>query len=132
MTAVPERELHPLTLAYLGDAVYELKVRDAIVRRSGGKPPELHRRTVERVCAPAQARAFDVVAASLTEAEADVARRARNQRPSYRPRGVAPEEYARATSLEAVFGFLYAGGRTERIDELFRRIVAAWDGEDGA
>lgn len=127
MTVLPARELHPLTLAYLGDAVYELKVRDAIVRRFGGRPPELHRRTVEQVCAPAQARAFDAIADILTEVEADVARRARNQRPAYRPRGVAPDEYARATSLEAIFGFLHAAGRSDRIEELFQRIVAGWD-----
>lgn len=119
---------HPLSLAYLGDAVYELKVREAMLRLGGGKPEKLHRLTVERVCAPAQSRAFQAVAEALSDAEADVARRARNQRPAYRPRGVSPDEYARATALEAVFGYLYAGGHRERLDELFARIAATWEG----
>ena len=82
---------------------------------------ELHRRAVAHVNAHAQARAFAAVEPLLTEEEADVARRGRNAH-SRPPKNQDPGDYARATALEALCGYLYLMGRNERLDELMRVI----------
>ena len=91
-----------------------LEEHDACVR-------ELHRRAVAHVNARAQARAFAAVEPLLTEEEADVARRGRNAH-SRPPKNQDPGDYARATALEALCGYLYLMGRNERLDELMRVI----------
>ena len=91
-----------------------LEEHDACVR-------ELHRRAVAHVNARAQARAFAAVEPLLTEEEADVARRGRNAH-SRPPKNQDPGDYARATGLEALCGYLYLMGRNERLDELMRVI----------
>lgn len=107
-----------LELAYLGDTVYDLYVRRALVRR-GGRVRQMHRTAVTLVCAHAQAQAYGRIEAQLSEAEAAVARRARNahQNP---PRNADAAEYHRATALEALIGYLYLSGQQARIDELMR------------
>ena len=110
-----------LELAFLGDTIYDFYVRRHLVRR-GGRVRQMHRDAAAPVCARAQAEAFARVEELLTEEEAAVARRARNahQNP---PRNADPAEYHRATSLEALIGYLYLTGRRARIDELMRRML---------
>jgi len=107
-----------LELAYLGDAIYDFYVRERLVRR-GGKVQKLHKAAISMVCAHAQAEALGRIEGVLTEAEADVVRRARNvhQNP---PRNANPAEYHRATGLEALIGYLYLTRQQERMDELIR------------
>ena len=109
--------LPALTLAHVGDAVYELYVRAALVRPCGAA--DLHRATVERVCAPAQAAAVERLLPVLTEEENGVYRRGRNANTKHIPHGATAVEYARATGLEALFGWLFLTGQNERADELF-------------
>ena len=111
-----------LELAYLGDTIYDLYVRTQLVRE-GGHVRDLHRRAVQRVCAHAQAEALGRIEAELTEAEADVVRRARNahQNP---PKNADPAEYHRATALEALTGYLYATGQFARLDALLCKALA--------
>ena len=104
-----------LELAYLGDTVYDLYVRSHLVER-GGRVGALHRRAVRLVCAHAQAEAFARVESMLTE-ELAVARRARNTKLSP-PRHADPADYQRATALEALVGYLYVTGRSERLHAL--------------
>ena len=103
-----------LELAYLGDTIYDLYVRRRLVRR-GGRVQRMHREAVSLVCA----HAFGRIEPHLTEAEAAVARRARNahQNP---PRHADPAEYHRATALEALIGYLYLTDQQARVDELMR------------
>ena len=110
-----------LELAFLGDTIYDFYVRRHLVRR-GGRVQQMHRDAAALVCAHAQAEALTRVEELLTEEEAAVARRARNahQNP---PRNADPAEYHRATSLEALIGYLYLTGRTARIDELMRQML---------
>ena len=110
-----------LELAYMGDAIYELYVRRALVRK-GGRVQSMHREAVKRVCAHAQAEAFGRIEGELTEEEAGVARRARNvhQNP---PRSASPAEYHRATALEALIGYLYLTGQQARMEELIRKAL---------
>lgn len=105
-----------LELAYLGDSLYDLYVREHLIAK-GGKVRDMHREAISLVCAHAQSEALGRVAGQLTEAEADVVRRARNahQNP---PKNADPGEYHRATALEALVGWLYVTGQRDRMNEV--------------
>ena len=116
-----------LSLAHVGDAVYELLVRTLLAERGIATVVQLHRETVARVKAPAQARAAAVILPLLTEAEHDVYRRGRNSHVNTVPHGATPGQYHAATALEAVFGWLWLRGERERIHELFAHITEDYD-----
>ena len=107
-----------LELAYLGDALYDLYVREHLVAH-GGRVRALHREAISLVCAKAQSEALGRVMDHLTDEERDVARRARNcdQHP---PRSADPADYRRATALEALVGWLYVTGQRDRMNEILR------------
>ena len=105
-----------LELAYLGDSLYDLYVREHLVAR-GGRVKELHRRAISLVCAHAQSEALARVQDMLTDAERDVVRRARNAHQSP-PRNADPGEYHHATALEALIGWLYVTGQRDRMNEI--------------
>jgi ribonuclease-3 family protein len=111
-------ELSSLALAHVGDAVFELLVRTALCADEL-TAERLHRRTIELVCAPAQARAASAIADKLSDEEQTVFRRARNAKSHRVPHGCTPGEYALSTALEALFGSLYLGGKAARVEELF-------------
>ena len=119
--------LSGLALAHVGDAVYELYVRTRLAESGIGDAAALHRAAAERVCAPAQSRAMETLLPLLTEAEAQAYRRGRNAELKHIPHGATAGEYARATGLEALFGWLYLTGQEARSDALFARIAE----EDG-
>ena len=107
-----------LELAYLGDTLWDLFVREKLVR-TGGRMKDLHRMAVSQVRASAQSQALSRIEEMLTEEESAVVRRARtaHQMP---PRHADPAEYCRATALEALFGYLYLNGQTGRMHELMQ------------
>lgn len=105
-----------LELAYLGDTLWDLFVREELVR-TGGRMKELHRAAVARVRASAQSRALARIEEDLTEEEAAVVRRARNAHQTP-PKNADPADYCRATALEALFGYLYLTGQIERMKTL--------------
>ena len=110
---------NPLALAYLGDTVWDLLIRSRLLL-TDGKADGLHRAATQRVNAGAQARAFEAIFSRLTEPEADVARRAKNAHSRHAaPRHQSPYDYARASALEAVLGFLALSGQEARARELF-------------
>lgn len=119
MTPEELNELHPAALAHVGDAVFELYVRETLCRKGPAKVNDLHKATIQAVCAPAQAEAFRILEPMLTEDELAVYKRARNTHHARIPHGATPGEYAAATGLEALFGWLYLSGNTARCDELF-------------
>jgi len=110
-----------LELAWLGDALYDLYVREHLVAQ-GGRVHGLHRHAVHLVCAHAQAEALRRVEADLNEEEAAVVRRARNTRQSP-PKNADPGEYHHATALEALIGWLYVTGQKERMNALLSRAL---------
>lgn len=112
-----------LGLAHLGDAVYEILVRSALVLQGNTTSAHLHRKTTALVCAPAQARAADRILPLLTEEETAYYRRGRNADPHNIPRHATHGQYSRATGLEALFGALYLLGKTDRLRELFQIIM---------
>lgn len=113
-----------LGLAHLGDSVFEVMVRAWIALHGKAKPKDLHRATVAYVSAPAQAAAMEKLLPQLSEEEADVYRRGRNTAPHSVPKAATRAQYQAATGLEALFGWLYLQGRTQRLNELFEIIMS--------
>ena len=116
-----------LGLAHIGDAVYELLTRTRLCGLGVTKVSELHRMTVATVNAPAQAEAAQRILPKLTEEEAAIYRRGRNTKVNSVPQKADIAQYHAATGLEALFGWLYLLGRTERINELFNIITGGTD-----
>ena len=120
-TVAPDpRQLNPLQMAYIGDTVHDLYVRSALLSR-GMSVGKMHRQAVRMVSAAAQARMLEAIWDELTQDEADIARRGRNAQAKHAaPRNADPADYAHATGLEALWGWLYLSGRTQRLDELVK------------
>ena len=116
--------LSSLGLAHLGDSVFEVMVRSWLCLHGRAKARDLHRATVQYVSATAQAAAAARILPLLDEEESGVFRRGRNTAPHSVPRAASREEYQTATALEALFGWLYLQGRTDRLNELFSAIMA--------
>ena len=108
-----------LALAHVGDAVYEILVRSYLACGGTQTAKNLHSRTVALVRASAQAEAVQRILPLLDEAEQEVFRHGRNAKPKTVPRSSSVAEYAYATALEALFGWLYLKQRYDRINELF-------------
>ena len=111
--------LSSLGLAHLGDSVFEVMVRSWLCLHGKAKAKDLHRATVHYVAAPAQAERAERMLPLLTQEEADVFRRGRNTAPHSVPKAATRAQYQAATGLEALFGWLYLQGRTDRLNELF-------------
>lgn len=112
-------------LAFVGDAVYSLLVRRELVTGEPMRISELHPASVKIVRAEAQAAAAELIAPELTEEENAVYTKGRNMKHGSYPKHSSHGDYARATGLECLFGWLYLCGRQERIDELYAVIRAA-------
>lgn len=112
----------PQALAFLGDAVYEILVRERIVHRATMPVNKLHLQAVEQVRASYQSKAYAVVEPVLTEEELAALRRGRNISSIKPPKNGTMQDYRRATGLECLFGYLYLKGEIQRINELFLMI----------
>ena len=108
-----------LGLAHLGDAGYELRVRSWLCLHGKATNKGLHKAAITYVSAPAQAQRCQKFLPILTEEEQDVFRRGRNSHTAAVPKGASVGEYHTATAMEALFGWLYLNGKTERLNELF-------------
>ena len=113
------RAISTLGLAHLGDGVFELMVRSWLCLHGKATSKGLHKATVRYVAAPAQAQAVEKILPLLTEEEGDVFRRGRNTSPHSVPQNASRADYQAATGLEALFGWLWLQGRTDRLNELF-------------
>ena len=121
-----EREANsysPLTLAFLGDSVYDTLVREYLLRKANMPVAKLHSAKIRLVCAEYQSKAYDRVAEQLSEHELAVLKRGRNATGNTVPKHADAAEYRRATALECLFGYLYLTGGNERISELFELII---------
>ncbi len=117
-----------LGLAHLGDAVYELMVRSWLCLHGKATAKGLHKATVGYVSAPAQAGMAEAVKPLFTPEEEDVFRRGRNASPHSIPPHASREDYAAATALEALFGWLWLRGEQDRLNELFETMMEARHG----
>lgn len=119
---VNAKQLSPLNLAFVGDCVYEMLVRESLVCTANRPVNDLHRESVKYVCAKAQTEAFGKIEGMLTEEERAQFRRGRNAKVGHSPKSATDAEYHTATGVEALFGYLYLTEQTERIKELFKAI----------
>ena len=116
-------ELSPLNLAFIGDCVYEMLVRESLVLQANRPVNDLHRESVKFVSANAQTLAYDKIKNVLTEQETAVYKRGRNAKVGHNPKSASHGEYHIATGIEALFGYLYLSEQTDRIKELFKIIT---------
>ncbi len=108
----------PLVLAYLGDAVYELEIRQMLVKRDHSRPAKLNKEAAQLVCAAAQSRIAEAILPYLTEEEEAIYRRGRNAHSPTTAKNQTVGDYRRATGFEALIGYLHLCGETARMREL--------------
>ena len=125
MTPAEAKALRGLTLAFFGDSVYEVYVREQIVKLGTMPVDKLHKKAVQYVDQVVQSYAYDVIADELTEEETEIFKRGRNATGNNVPRSSNPKDYRRATGMEALFGYLYLTGQNDRIKELFEKIYTS-------
>ena len=116
-------EISVLGLAHIGDAVFELMVRTWLCTQGALNAKRLHSETVAYVSAKAQAAAASQLLRELTDEEKAVFKRGRNAHVNSFPRTSTYEQYHTATGIEALIGFLYLKGETDRLGELFEMII---------
>ncbi len=121
---VNPKQLSPLNLAFIGDCVYEMLVRETLVIDANRPVNDLHRESVKFVSAKAQTAAFEKIKDILTEEEIAVYKRGRNAKVGHSPKSATEGEYHCATGVEALFGYLYLTEQLDRIKELFSQINA--------
>ncbi len=112
--------MNPVVLAYIGDAVYEMMVRQYLISLPNQKPHHLHREATKLVSAKAQRVMLERWQSWLTEEEADIVRRGRNAKSGAPPKNADPADYRYATALECLAGYLLYTGRPERVAELLK------------
>lgn len=114
------RTYSPLTLAFIGDCVYDLIIRAAIVERANRSPKSLHKLKSEAVKAQTQAAFMDAVMELLTEEECEVYKRGRNAKSMSVAKNASVIDYRKATGMEALLGYLYLQNEEERILSLVK------------
>lgn len=113
--------LSPVVLAFVGDAVYSLFVRERLTFFSDCKTGELNKLAVKEVKATAQAQFFKEIEELLTEEELNIYKRGRNAKKSTRSKSATIAEYNVSTGFEALLGYLYLTGNKERLDYLLNK-----------
>ena len=117
---VDVRTYSPLTLAYIGDGIYDLIIRSLVVAKGNTRAGELHKRTSQIVKAKTQAEMIEVLLPMLTEEEADIYRRGRNAKSPTMAKNATMSDYRKATGFEALMGYLYLKDEFPRIVELVK------------
>lgn len=117
----PVRLLPPLVLAYIGDAVFEVAVRQYLIARPKLKPHHLHVQATHFVSAKSQAKLLELLGPQLTEEEQDVVRQGRNAKSGSIPKNASVLDYRHATALESLIGFLYYSGKHDRMNMLINQ-----------
>ncbi len=112
-------ELSPLTWAYIGDAVYELYIREKLVENAKSKPHKLHLESIKYVKAAAQAEALSKIEESLTEEEKEIVRRTRNTKNHHLPRNSNVNEYMYATAFEGLIRISLSNQKTRKAKQDF-------------
>lgn len=112
------RQISPVTLAFVGDAVYSLYVREREVLKCDDKLNELQKHTCAAVSAKGQSELLLKIESAFTEEEEDIFHRGRNAKKSTKSKSASVVDYNRSTGFEAVLGYLYLTGQYDRIAQL--------------
>lgn len=123
MTERDANSYSPLSLAFLGDSVYDTLVREYLLRKANMPAAKLHTMKIKLVCAEYQSQAYETIQERLSEKELAVLKRGRNATGNAIPKHADAAQYRRATAVESLFGYLYLSGQTERIRALFELII---------
>ncbi len=115
------RTYSPLTLAYLGDAVYEIVIRTAVVNKGQRPANMLHRHTIKLVCAQTQAKIAEAVYEYMSSEEQDIYRRGKNTKVNSSAKNASLTDYRKATGFEALCGYLFLKNDIERVTELIEK-----------
>lgn len=110
--------MSPLTWAYIGDAVYELYIRNKLINETNLKPHKLHIEAIKYVKAKSQAEKLNEIYEILTDEEKDVVRRGRNTQNHHLPKNSNVQEYMYSTAFEALIGYLYLTKQNTRLKEI--------------
>ncbi len=122
-------KIHPVALAFVGDAVYSLYVREKLVKEANESPGVYQRAAGAAVSAKGQNALIEKVRDSFTEEETDIFRRARNAKKGTKAKSASVAEYNRSTGIEAVIGYLYLTENHARVREILEKIdVSVQDG----
>ena len=116
-------QLNGLTLAYLGDAIYEVYIREFLLEKGYTKVDKLHKEAILFTSAKGQKKALDKIYDALTENEVSIFKRGRNANTDRKPRNTDLATYKQATGFEALIGFLYLDNQKERLEELMQIII---------
>lgn len=119
----PARLIPPIVLAYIGDAIYEVAVRQYLISKTNLRPHHLHRLATGLVSAKAQSRIIAYLEPMLTDEERDVVRKGRNAKSGTMPKNANVLEYRHATALECLIGYLYYTGNHDRLRELIGKSI---------
>lgn len=121
------KELSPHTLAFVGDGVYDLLVREYLVSVANRPVGELNKRKISMVCCKSQAERVKILMEHFTPEETAVYKRGRNATVNNVPKNSSKADYHSATGLEAVFGYLYLQGNINRVTQLFQIIIDSFE-----
>ena len=121
MREIDYKNYNSIALAFMGDAIYERFIRERILRSGKTGADKMHRAAVRYVKAAAQELSLREMLDVLTEDEQVVVHRARNHKITSKPKNADPLTYKMATAFEALLGYLYLSGRTERLAELMEQ-----------
>ncbi len=123
--------LSPLTLAFTGDAVFSLFIREMLVCEANRPVGQLHKLSVNWVKAEAQSKGMHVILPILTEKETEVFKRGRNAHTSHTPKNQSGCDYHYATGFEALVGYLYLKGEEERLRFLLNEVIQSIRNDEG-
>lgn len=112
-----------LTLAYIGDAVYELYIREYLLNNKLTKVNDLHNMAIKYTAAVDQAKAIDYLMDFLSEDEIDIYKRGRNSGGTHKPKNASLSDYRKATGFEAIIGYLYLIKNTDRLNEIINKTI---------
>lgn len=116
-------QFNGLTLAYIGDAVYELLIREYLISTGLTKVDYLHKEAIKYTSAIGQAKAFDMIEENLTDMEMMFFKKGRNSKSDRKARNASLADYKKATGFESIIGYLHIDKKQDRIEELLTIIT---------
>lgn len=114
-------QISPLTLAFVGDGVFDLMVRERLVCNANAPVGTLNKQKVDIVCCKSQAEIMEKLLPELNEEELAIYKRGRNAHTAHTPKNATTSQYHSATGFEALWGYIYLKGDTDRLNELFEK-----------
>lgn len=123
------REVNASSMAYIGDAVYELYARCHVANRSASKSGKMHRLTTHYVCAQSQALAIRALEPELSEDEEAYFRKGKNSNPDSMAKNASPTDYKYATGFETLIGYLFLDNNEERLEYIINKAFEVIDNE---